>query len=64
MVATYAAAPHHGGRNNKLKNFITVIPSGNTLPPRPDADVEDCDGPLVRIVNTREPAELIRLLVF
>ncbi len=34
-VATYAAAPHHGGQNHKLKILITVIPSGNTLPPAP-----------------------------
>ncbi len=26
-------SPHHGGRNDKLKIIITVIPSGNTLPP-------------------------------
>ncbi len=34
-VGTYAAAPHHGGQNYKPKILITVIPSGNTLPPAP-----------------------------
>jgi hypothetical protein len=62
-VAMYAAAPHHGGRNDKLKILITVIIRQHS-PPRPDTDVGDCDGPLVRVVNAREPAELIWPLVF
>jgi hypothetical protein len=62
-VAMYAAAPHHGGRNDKLK-FLYCYTIRQHSPPRPDADVGDCDGPLVRVVNARELAELIRPLVF
>jgi hypothetical protein len=33
-------------------------------PPRSDADMGDCDGPIMHVVNARELAELIRPLVF
>jgi hypothetical protein len=56
-------SPHHGGLNNKLK-YLLLLYHQATLFPLLQHGRGDCDGLLVRLVNARELAELIRPLVF